>query len=226
MPRSLRALVASFLLGMPLLAQTPGANAAGAAAWPPSISVRTLGLVKKDGLFPLYWEARTGKLYLEIPAMDTEFIYYTSLPWGVGSNDIGLDRNQLGRERLVTFTRSGPRVLLIEKNSSFRGVTADANEARGVEESFARSAIFGFTVEAQDGARVLVDATDFAVRDAHDAAGALRRSQQGTFAVADHYISVVDEDPELGRNLVIFQISGGFYLPSRECGMVRLNKLD
>ncbi len=140
-------------------------------------------MTRRDGLFPLYWEERTGKLFLEIPAMDQEFIYFTSLPWGVGSNDIGLDRHQLGRERLVTFTRSGPRVLLIEKNTNFRGVTTDANEARGVEESFARSAIFGFTVEAQDGARVLVDATEFAVRDAHDAAGALRRSQQGTFAL-------------------------------------------
>ena len=140
-------------------------------------------MIKKDGLFPLYWDERTGKLFLEIPRMDQEFIYFTSLPWGVGSNDIGLDRNQLGREHLVTFTRSGPRVLLIEKNSDFRGITADANEARGVEESFARSALFGFTVEAQDGDRVLVDATQFAVRDAHDAVGALRRSQQGTFAL-------------------------------------------
>ncbi len=149
----------------------------------PAIATKTAGMTKRDGLFPLYWDERTGKLYLEIPAMEQEFIYYTSLPWGVGSNDIGLDRSQLGRERLVAFSRSGPRVLLIEKNSNFRGVTRDLNEARAVEESFARSAIFGFTVEAQDGARVLVDATEFFVRDAHDAAGALRRSQQGTFAL-------------------------------------------
>jgi hypothetical protein len=186
MPRHLRALIVTSLLGVSqLLAQpavTPTAPAAGAPGLP-SIAAKTAGFVKKDGLFPLYWDERSGKLYLEIPQMDQEFIYFTSLPWGVGSNDIGLDRNQLGRERLVTFTRSGPRVLLIEKNTNFRGVTADANEARGVEESFARSALFGFTVEAADGARVLVDATDFAVRDAHDAVGALRRSQQGTFAL-------------------------------------------
>ncbi len=184
MTRHLRALLASSLVGLSALGAQPAATPTPAAApGLPSIATRTAGLTKRDGLFPLYWDERTGKLYLEIPAMDQEFIYFTSLPWGVGSNDIGLDRNQLGRERLVTFTRSGPRVLLIEKNTNFRGVTTDANEARGVEESFARSAIFGFTVEAQDGQRVLVDATEFVVRDAHDAVGNLRRSQQGTFAL-------------------------------------------
>ncbi len=186
MSRHLRVLLISSLLGVAPLAGQPAAIPAAAPPGTgalPSIAAKTAAMVKKDGLFPLYWDERTGKLYLEIPRMDQEFIYFTSLPWGVGSNDIGLDRNQLGREHLVTFTRSGPRVLLIEKNSDFRGITADANEARGVEESFARSALFGFTVEAQDGERALVDATQFAVRDAHDAVGALRRSQQGTFAL-------------------------------------------
>ncbi|MDZ7629762.1 MAG: zinc-dependent metalloprotease [Gemmatimonadaceae bacterium] len=186
MTRHLRAaLLASSLLTAATLPAQPGGTAPAPATTGgiPSIASRTANMTKRDGLFPLYWDERTGKLYLEIPAMDQEFIYFTSLPWGVGSNDIGLDRNQLGRERLVTFTRSGPRVLLIEKNTNFRAVTNDANEARGVETSFARSAIFGFTVEAQDGGRVLVDATDFAVRDAHDAAANLRRSQQGSFTV-------------------------------------------
>ena len=186
MPRPLRALLTGSLVAATAAFGQPGTqpSATPAAAMVlPSIAVRTSSLSKRDGLFPIYWDARSGKIYLEIPAMDQEFIYFTSLPWGVGSNDIGLDRNQLGAERLVTFSRSGPRVLLIEKNTNFRGVTPDTNEARGVEESFARSAIFGFTIEAEDGARVLVDATDFVLRDAHDAIGALRRSQQGTYAL-------------------------------------------
>lgn len=183
MTRLLRVLAIPSLLAATLLPAQQPAPSPSASGTLPGIASRTAGLVKRDGLFPLYWDERTGKLYLEIPAMDQEFIYFTSLPWAVGSNDIGLDRHQLGRERLVTFTRSGPRVLLIEKNTGFRGVTRDSTEARGVEESFARSAIFGFTVEAQDGARVLIDATEFAVRDAHDAAGALRRTQQGTYTL-------------------------------------------
>ncbi|HYW50563.1 MAG TPA: zinc-dependent metalloprotease [Gemmatimonadaceae bacterium] len=183
MTRLLRVLLASSLLGVTALDAQQSAVPSAAPAGLPSIASRTAGMVKRDGFFPLYWDDRTGKLYLEIPAMEQEFIYFTSLPWAVGSNDIGLDRNQLGRERLVAFTRSGPRVLLIEKNTNFRGVTKDSNEARGVEESFARSAVFGFNVEAQDGARVLVDATEFVVRDAHDATGALRRTQQGTYTL-------------------------------------------
>ena len=184
MTRSARfALALSLCSVSPLLAQPAPSTAAPGAGAMPTIAARTAGMLKRDGFFPLYWDERTGKLFLEIPAMEQEFILYTSLPWGVGSNDIGLDRTQLGRERLVAFTRSGPRVMLIEKNTGFRGVSSDPRQSRGVEESFARSALFGFTVEAQDGGRVLVDATDFAIRDAHDAAGALRRSQQGTYAV-------------------------------------------
>jgi hypothetical protein len=185
MPSRHRALLSALVLLTPAVhAQTP---AAGALAAPPgglpTITARTTGLLKREGLLPLYWDERTGKLYLEIPQLDRELIYATSLPWGVGSNDIGLDRSQVGNERLVTFTRVGPRVLLIEKNTRYRAVTRDSAEAATVEQSFARSALFGFTVEAQEGGRVLVDATDFTLRDAHDAAETLRRSQQGTYAV-------------------------------------------
>jgi hypothetical protein len=184
MSRLLRAavLAATAALTLPLHAQPTG-PAPSAPAGPPTIATRTAAMVKRDGLLPLYWDERSGKLFLEIPQLDTELIYATSLPWGVGSNDIGLDRSQVGGERLVTFTRVGPKVLLIEKNTRFRAVTRDTTEARTVEESFARSALWGFTVEAADGNRVLVDATDFALRDAHDAVETLRRTQQGTYTV-------------------------------------------
>lgn len=162
---------------------TPPASTGAGAAPLPTIAARTAGFEKRDGFLPLYWDARRGRLYLEIPRLEEEFLYATSLPWGVGSNDIGLDRQQIGRERLVHFVRSGPRVLLIEKNVIYRADSPDARERRTVEESFARSALWGFEIEAEEGGRLLVDATAFAVRDAHDAAGALRRTQQGSYAV-------------------------------------------
>nr|MCU0619497.1 DUF5117 domain-containing protein [Gemmatimonadaceae bacterium] len=157
----------------PRLVAQPAAPTPGATAALPTITARTAGLEKRDGFIPLYWDARRGRLLLEIPRLEDEFLYATSLPWGVGSNDIGLDRQQIGRERLVHFVRSGPRVLLIEKNVNYRADTPDARERRTVEESFARSALWGFEIEAEEGGRLLVDATSFAVRDAHDAAGAL-----------------------------------------------------
>ncbi|HWW77413.1 MAG TPA: hypothetical protein VNZ44_18570, partial [Pyrinomonadaceae bacterium] len=65
----------------------------------------TRGLQKLDGYFPVYWDAEEGKLLLEIPRFDTEFLYQVSLPTGVGSNPLGLDRGQLGDTHVVRFER-------------------------------------------------------------------------------------------------------------------------
>ena len=60
--------------------------------------------------------------------MCTEFLYQSSLPAGIGSNDIGLDRGQLGATRIVRFERSGPKVLLIQSNLDYRAVSNDEDE--------------------------------------------------------------------------------------------------
>jgi hypothetical protein len=86
-----------------------------------SFAELTRGLQKLDGYFPVYWDAEEGKLLLEIPRFDTEFLYQVSLPTGVGSNPLGLDRGQLGDTHVVRFERSGPKVLLVEPSQRFRG---------------------------------------------------------------------------------------------------------
>lgn len=146
-----------------------------------SFAELTRGLQKLDGYFPLYWDAEGGKLLLEISRFDAEFLYQVSLPTGVGSNPLGLDRGQLGNTRVVHFERVGPKVLLVEPPQRFRAITADAAERRAVAESFARSVIWGFKVEAAEGARVLVDATAFFLSDAHGVAERLRESNQGQY---------------------------------------------
>ncbi len=147
----------------------------------PSISHRTAGMEKLDGFFRLYWDAHAGKLWLEIDRWDSEFLYIHSLPAGVGSNDIGLDRGQLGATRVVRFQRIGPRVLLIEPNYSFRAATENPAEQRAVREAFAESVLWGFEVAAAEEGRVLVDATNFFLRDAHNVVGTLRRTNQGSY---------------------------------------------
>jgi hypothetical protein len=147
----------------------------------PSIADKTRGLEQKDGFIPLYWDAQGGKLWMELPPMGQELIYQVSLPAGLGSNDVGLDRGQLGDTRIVRFERSGPRVLMVQPNQAFRAVTPDADERRDVESSFAQSVLWGFTVGAETDGRVLVDATDFALRDAHGVVPALKRARQGDF---------------------------------------------
>ena len=148
-----------------------------------SFRERTKDLQKLDGYFPLYWDAEHGQLLLEIARFEQEFLYQVSLQTGVGSNPIGLDRGQLGNTHVVFFERTGPKVLLIEPNQRYRARSTDASERRAVEESFARSVLAGFKVEASEGDRVLVDATSFFLRDAHGVADTLRRTQQGSFTL-------------------------------------------
>jgi hypothetical protein len=146
-----------------------------------TITARTAGWQKIDGYVPLYWDAANGRMWMEIARFNREFLYQVSLPTGVGSNPIGLDRGQLGKTALVIFERIGPKVLMIESNYRYRALTNDAAERRAVEESFARSVLWGFKVEAVEGDRVLVDATQFFMRDAHGVTDVLRRSRQGQY---------------------------------------------
>ena len=149
----------------------------------PSIEEKTKDLKKHDGFINFYWDENTGKIFLEVDKLDTEFLYVTSLPAGLGSNDIGLDRGLLGGERIVKFSKTGRKILLIQPNYNFRATTNDAAERRAVEQSFAQSTIWGFTVEAETGNRSLVDATDFLLRDAMRVSNRLRSNQQGSYSI-------------------------------------------
>jgi hypothetical protein len=120
---------------------------------------------------------------MEIERFNAEFLYQVSLPTGVGSNPIGLDRGQLGSTSIVFFERTGGKVLMVRPNYRYRAITNDPQERRAVEESFARSVLWGFKVEANDNDRVLVDATAFFMRDAHGVSETLRRTNQGRFGV-------------------------------------------
>ena len=147
----------------------------------PTITEKTAGTQKLAGYFNFYWDSKQGKLWLEIDKWGAEFLYQSGLPAGIGSNDIGLDRGQLGETRIVRFERSGPKVLLIQENLDYRAVTNDTDERRAVRDSFAESALWGFTVAAEEKDHVLVDATEFFLRDAHGVPAALRRTKQGAY---------------------------------------------
>jgi hypothetical protein len=159
-----------------LLSLLVGANGA-------TIAEKTAGMKKLPGFYPLYWDEKAGNLFLEIERMGEEFLFYTSLTGGLGSNDVGLDRNQVGTERIVRFDRVGPKVLLVERNLGFRAESPDAAERRAVADAFASSTHWGFTVAAEEGGRVLVDLTPFVLRDGHEAARRLAMAKSGTYRV-------------------------------------------
>ncbi len=147
----------------------------------PTIAEKVGGMEKFPGYFPFYWDAKAGKMWLEIDKWNTEFLYVESLPAGIGSNDIGLDRGQLGTSSIVRFDRSGPRVLLVASNYGFRASSNNPDERQSVKDAFAESTLWGFDVVAEESGRALVDATNFYLRDVHQVTGTLQRGQQGTF---------------------------------------------
>ena len=157
------------------------ANESDAEANLPTIADKTRGFEKREGFFDYYWDVRGGKVWLEIDRWEEEFLYLNSLSTGVGSNDIGLDRSQLGRTRLVRFERIGPRVLLFQSNTDFRAESDDATERRAVREAFAESVLWGFEVAAEEDGRVLVDASGFFLSDAYRVIQALEEVDQGNY---------------------------------------------
>ena len=146
-----------------------------------SIAAKVKNAHLLEGFFNFYWDAKAGKIWLEVDKLDEEFLYVNSLTAGVGSNDIGLDRNQLGGEHLVKFVRSGPKVLLVEKNTRYRAVSDNPEERKAVEEAFAQSVLGGFKVAAEVGDRVLIDLTPFLMRDAHRVSNRLQMTKQGSY---------------------------------------------
>ncbi|MEM6771442.1 MAG: DUF5117 domain-containing protein, partial [Bacteroidota bacterium] len=147
----------------------------------PTIAEKTNDLEHFAGYFNFYWSDNEGKVYLEIDRFDEEFLYVNSLAAGLGSNDIGLDRNQLGGTRVVHFQRVGPKVLLKQRNLGYRAVSDNIDEVNSVRDAFAQSVIHGFKVVAKTDQRVLIDLTTLLLSDAHGVADRLRSGKQGSF---------------------------------------------
>jgi hypothetical protein len=155
------------------LASAQPAPAAAKTALP-SIETKTAAMQKLDGFVPLYWDEAEGRLYLEIARFGVELLHSNGFAAGLGSNDIGIDRGALAGSRIVFFERVGPRVLMVQPNYDFRASSQNPDEVRAVRDAFARSVLWGFTVAAETGGRVLVDATEWLLRDNLDLAPRLR----------------------------------------------------
>ena len=146
-----------------------------------TISELTKGMTRKEGYFDYYWDEKQGKVWLEIENLNEEFLYVNSLAAGVGSNDIGLDRGQLGATRIVEFRRVGPKVMLVQPNYSYRANSDNADEVRAVKEAFAESVLHGFKVAGEEDGKILIDISSMLLSDAHGVAGSLGRSRQGSY---------------------------------------------
>lgn len=148
-----------------------------------SISAKTDGMQKYEGFFEFYYDNKTDKVFVVVDKFDQEFLYVNSLAAGVGSNDIGLDRNQLGNTRVVKFERRGPKVLMLQPNYRYRAISNNIDERKSVEDAFAKSVLWGFKLVTEENGKVLIDATDFLMQDAHGVIGRLKGSNQGGYNI-------------------------------------------
>ena len=140
-------------------------------------------LQKFEGFFTFHYAEADGEIYLEVPQqrLDEEFLYVHSLRTGLGSNDIGLDRGQLGDQAVVKFVKSGNKILLFQPNLQYRANTNNAQEKKSISEAFASSVLFGFEVKDTLNDRFVIDLTPFLMLDAHGVADRLKDNQQGTY---------------------------------------------
>ncbi|MDZ4802996.1 MAG: zinc-dependent metalloprotease [Bryobacteraceae bacterium] len=149
------------------------------------ISERVKDTEPLPGFLTLYHDLKAGKVWLEVSRWNTEMLYYASLPAGLGSNDVGLDRGQIGRQAIVRFERHGKRVLLVQSNTRFMASSANPDERRSVKEAFAESVLWGFENVEEEGDKVLVDATAFFLRDAHGVIDRMRTANQGAYKLEE-----------------------------------------
>jgi len=133
----------------------------------------------------------SGKIILEIDNLDNEFLYINSLSRGVGNNDLGLDRGQLGNSRIVYFTKRGNKILLIQPNLRYISNSSNELENKAVEEAFARSVLFGFDIVEKSTDSYKIDLTPFLLNDAHGVSQRLRFSNSGSYSL-NKSMSAVD----------------------------------
>ena len=141
------------------------------------------GITKFTGYYTFYYDENSDKIYLQIDQLNTEFLYARSLSEGVGSNDIGLDRGQLGSGVVVHFKKMGNKILMVQPNQDYRAITDNVEEKKSVKEAFAKSVLHGFVVKETKNDTYLVDATSFFMRDAHGVARSLARQNQGNYSL-------------------------------------------
>lgn len=138
-------------------------------------------LKEYQGFFDFYYNEEKDEIYLEVDKLESEFLYVHALTSGLGSNDIGLDRGQLGNEAIVKFQQAGNKLLLVQPNQRYRAETDNALEKRSVEQAFAKSVIYGFEIKEENDSVYIIDFTPFLMEDAHDVAGRLKKGEYGTY---------------------------------------------
>ncbi|MBN09663.1 MAG: peptidase [Flavobacteriaceae bacterium] len=135
------------------------------------------------GYFNFYYDKNEDKIFLEVDKVNEEFLYVNSLSQGIGSNDIGLDRGQLGNRRVVYFKKAGNKLLLVEPNQKYRANSNNYLERKSITQAFAKSIIWSFSIQEVNEGKYLIDLTDFLFNDSHGVSQRLKSRRQGIYKV-------------------------------------------
>jgi len=140
---------------------------------------------KNQGFFTFFLKESKNQVLLEIDEFEKDFLYINSLSTGIGNNDIGLDRGQLGQERIVFFKKMGNKIFLIQPNLKYRAVTENESEKKSVKEAFAKSVLYGFKIEKAVKGKYYINFTPFLLQDAHGVSLRLKKMGEGNYRVDD-----------------------------------------
>lgn len=136
-----------------------------------------------EGFFNFHYSESEDAIYLEVDKLNAEFLYVHALTSGLGSNDIGLDRGQLGGGEIVKFIKAGNKLLLLQPNQNFRANTDNELEKKSVEQAFAKSVLFGFPIKETKGDTYIIDITPLLMLDAHGVAQRLKQGKEGNYSL-------------------------------------------
>ena len=148
----------------------------------------------QEGFFTFHYNEESGEIYLEVDKLNTEFIYVHSLKSGIGSNDLGLDRGQLGGTSIVKFIKAGNKLLLMEPNQDYRAITDNEAEKKSIAEAFGKSVLYGFEIKETKGNTYVIDLTPFLMEDAHNVTDKLKKAKEGTYKVDESKSAILIEN--------------------------------
>lgn len=146
-------------------------------------SPKSPSIQQYTGYYNFTYDDSKGVIELEVKSLDKEFLYVHSLTTGLGSNDIGIDRGQLGDGVVVKWVKSGNKLLLVQPNLGYRASSDNALERRSVTQAFAQSVLYGFTIKSTKDGVHTIDFTPFLLEDTHGIIEKLKSQKEGTYKI-------------------------------------------
>ena len=129
------------------------------------------GAKRLEGLFPLYYDEKQQKLFMEIrqDQYDKELILPIAIARGAGMTYLGGDTLNFGDQWLISFHRAADHLLVIRHNVRFRA-DAGSPQADAVKVSYTDSVIKALPIKSEKngGQLVLIDLADLFMSDLAD----------------------------------------------------------